>query len=377
MKSVIFTWYDENIVLFLENTMREVTTLHQGIFALGLIFFVATATLSNKMIVGHNEGMHTNPLLTNTEQNRPVHAGISTEHERRIVSNATAMKTPHSNYVYPLLHYADVNLSTEHHSDVLRACHDVIPDVKKAQYHQNWCHIVIVNTAFSEMLDNWLCSAKRVKLWDMLNSTVFIGLDRSMVSDLKKRGLKHVALWSNEGFATPLRFKTTQYFQLMSRRMHLLNDLLLAGVHVFVSEVDQVLFKDPMKAVENITQQQDFDMVVLQDHLYQKLPCFGFMGIRPTFNTITTWRRIMDRMNAQNANEQLIFQVLQKTSKFKIKTIWLPLDQFWNGQQLKKSRRPFPSSLTVVHANWVAGLQDKEKLLRGKDLWNPTCNNTF
>jgi len=172
-------------------------------------------------------------------------------------------------------------------------------------------------------------------------------------------------------------YDTAQYFGLMSRRLHLLNDLLLAGVHVFVSEVDQVLFQDPLRAVDVITQGKTFDFVTLQDHSFDKIPCFGFMGIRPTPNIMIAWRDMMRKMDAAHQNEQLIFKELQNSPKFSIETIWLPTDQFWNGQRLKLTRRPFPSSLVMIHANWVAGIQNKKKLLLKKGLWDPTCIHEF
>lgn len=357
--------------------MKEVTMFHHGILVISLLFFGATAFLSTHMMDRNHKNKPLHSFFNNAENDTLLPEKSVKRKEEQKSLQIMVMNESESNYVLPLLNYADANLSSIHHGEVLRACHDIIPDVKKAQYHTNWCHIVIVNTAFSELLDNWLCKAKEVKLWDMLNSTVFIGLDRFMVAGLKKRGLKHVALWSNEGFEGQLLYDTAQYAGLMSRRLHLIDDLLRAGVHVFVSEVDQVLFQDPLKAVSIITQGVDFDVVVLQDHAYRKIPCFGFIGIRPTAHTMIAWRSMMNTMDIANQNEQLVFQKLQSSSAFKIKTIWLSQNQFWSGQKLQKSRPPFPTSLVVVHANWVIGLKNKKKLLQEKGLWSPTCNNTF
>jgi len=133
--------------------MREVTSFHQGVFMIAFVFSLATGKLYSDMVENRGTGLRIHSSLTSTEQNMLRHQTIARENKENNRSQITLLHESNSNYAPPLLHYTDANLSTINNSWVLQACDDVIPDVKKAQYHTNWCHIVIVNTAFSEMLD--------------------------------------------------------------------------------------------------------------------------------------------------------------------------------------------------------------------------------
>ena len=76
---------------------------------------------------------------------------------------------------------------------VPQACASAISDVIRAGYRTKWCHLLIVNAAFVPLLDNWLCRAQEIGMFDLLQSTVFVSTEPSVLSMLQTRKLKHVA----------------------------------------------------------------------------------------------------------------------------------------------------------------------------------------
>ena len=253
---------------------------------------------------------------------------------------------------------------------VPQACASAMSDVIRAGYKTKWCHLLIVNAAYVPLLDNWLCRAQELGLFDLLQATVFVSTEPSVLSMLQARELKHIALWNASG-AGELKFFTSHYFVLMSKRLHLIQNLLQSGVNVFITEVDQALFQDPLRAVDTAS---NASFTTYEDTPPHKDPCFGFMGIRPTPALLAGWDRMTSQMDLKPQNEQLLFQKILKDSNSKISHVFVDPKMVWSGNLLKRHKATsFPPGLVMAHANWVVGIKAKVDLLHSKGLWAHKC----
>lgn len=256
---------------------------------------------------------------------------------------------------------------------VPQACARARSDVIRAGYRTKWCHLLILNAAYNPLLDNWLCRAQELGLFDLLQSTVFVSTEPSVHTMLQTQRLKHVASWNVSG-AGELLFRTSHYFILMATRLHLIKNLLHANVSVLITEVDQALCQDPLRAVDSLTGKQDFSFVSYDDSPDKKKnPCFGFMGLRPSAALLAGWDRMTAETDRRPQNEQLLFQKILKDPHANISHVFLDGRRFWSGHTLRRHAPPFPTGLVMVHANWVVGLKAKIDLMRDKGLYSQNC----
>lgn len=257
-------------------------------------------------------------------------------------------------------------------TSIVQACKAAMIDVGKFEYETPWCHLVLVNSAFEALLHNWLCRAKLKGLDRLLQSTVFVATEPSMLNKLQRLKLRHLMLW-NISTAHELRYNTKDYFSLMAKRLHLIRDLLRVKQPVFISEVDQVLFEDPLAAVDLAIRNLNVSFVSqddsCQDHM---LPCFGFMGMRPTPSLLAGWDRLIVQMDREPQNEQRLFQNILRDPRSEINHIFLDKRKFWCGRRLGEHRGPISLGTVMIHANWVVGVEAKVQRLTRHGLFSST-----
>lgn len=149
-------------------------------------------------------------------------------------------------------------------------------------------------------------------------------------------------------------------------------------------QADQVLLRDPFQIVNALESQESHDFITYDDSKYQnsRLPCFGFMFIRPNARSMKVWKTLVQKMLEKNwktyagENEQSLFQNIMKI-KQSVSVRFLPSNQFRNGVlfggnggkfQTPKNRQN-ESGLAFVHANWVIGIESKKQMLRYHGWW--------
>ncbi|KAJ1464953.1 hypothetical protein T484DRAFT_1757726 [Baffinella frigidus] len=255
---------------------------------------------------------------------------------------------------------------------VPQACARAMPDVVRGGYRTKWCHLLIVNAAFLPLLKEWLCRVETLGLSDLLHASVFVATDPSVLRHFEELpSIRHTALW-NVTDPTEMIYGKGTYFRLMQRRLHLINDLLKTGQPVFISEVDQALFRDPLKAVDSLTEDPPPSFVSFDDDPGGgRLPCFGFMGLIPGTSLLKGFERLTAEMDRNPQNEQFLFQKILRDPLYNISHSFLHRNFFWNGKTLQGHSSPFfPKDLVLAHANWVVGVQAKIDLLRKKGLFD-------
>ena len=271
-----------------------------------------------------------------------------------------------------LRNVAPGRISRVFETSIVQACNAAMTDVRKSEYETPWCHLVLVNSAFKSLLHNWFCRAKLKGLNKLLQSTVFVATEPSMLIELERLKLRHLMLW-NTSAAHELRYDTQDYFSLMRKRLYLIRDLLRVNQPVFISEVDQVLFEDPLAAVDLAIRNLNVSFVSQDDSCQdQMLPCFGFMGMRPSPSLLAGWDRLIVQMDRRPQNEQFLFQKILRDPLSKINHIFLDKRKFWCGKRFGEHRGPIPLGTVMIHANWVVGVEAKVRRLTRHGLFSST-----
>ena len=143
-------------------------------------------------------------------------------------------------------------------------------------------------------------------------------------------------------------------------------------------QADQVLLKDPFHIVNTLESRKVHDFIAYDDSKdqNQRLPCFGFIFIRSNPASQEVWNKLIKKMEARPQNEQFLMQQIlhnDKTVSFR----FLPSHQFRNGVLFggsgghfnRPAHRENQTHLSMVHANWVIGIESKILMLRHHGWW--------
>lgn len=95
-------------------------------------------------------------------------------------------------------------------------------------------------------------------------------------------------------------------------------------------------------------------------------PCTGFMVIRPSFQIVTLFERVLTAMlNDDIHDQEALVRVIGGTN---CRWTFLPSEKFWTFGQTGCLWEPgqdvnVPNALLMHHANWTIGLEHKDALL--------------
>lgn len=148
---------------------------------------------------------------------------------------------------------------------------------------------------------------------------------------------------------------------------------------MFLLQADQVLFEDPFKIVNAFESASMNNFITYDDSKDQKrgLPCFGFLFIRPSPDSIAVWAKLIKKMESKPVNEQILMQVIMQKER-SVTFRFLPPYQFRNGvlfggnsgKFIKPAKRQNLSGLVFVHVNWVVGVESKIQMLKYHGWWS-------
>lgn len=136
--------------------------------------------------------------------------------------------------------------------------------------NQNTVIIVFANSAYREVLDNWLIGMRQLQLYNIL---VF-ALDKALGDHLDQKGIANIVLTVDTGLGS-----------LWVKRMEIIMDILEAGFDIVHSDADAVWLSDPM---ERYFYNQPYDMIFSQgtvwpQDIYEKwefVLCCGLFYIK-------------------------------------------------------------------------------------------------
>jgi len=242
--------------------------------------------------------------------------------------------------------------------------------------------LIIVNADFLSLLDNWMRISQQTDI-KMIHCSLFLPIDQKSAEHISSLySLPWMVRWYTR-HNSEMQYGTKVYVNLMTSRLKLIRDLLLQGVNVAVLEVDQALLQNPFSIINALESMHEHDVITYDDSKDQRgrLPCFGFIFMRPTSSTVEAWTILIRKMENKQwqsyagENEQ---SLLQRMLSSKLVTVrFLSRTEFQNGAQFggtgNKFRAPSQprnlSDVALVHANWVIGVQTKVDLLKYHGLW--------
>eukprot|EP00277_Geminigera_cryophila_P026144 CAMPEP_0179475232 /NCGR_PEP_ID=MMETSP0799-20121207/54484_1 /TAXON_ID=46947 /ORGANISM="Geminigera cryophila, Strain CCMP2564" /LENGTH=458 /DNA_ID=CAMNT_0021284681 /DNA_START=482 /DNA_END=1855 /DNA_ORIENTATION=- len=171
---------------------------------------------------------------------------------------------------------------------------------QSCQKELGWVPFMIVNEGFLPLLENWLQLIPKLLLERghiIIQCTLFVALDdHSMLFISQTRSLPWTSRWrisssSAANSNAELQYGSRDYFNLMGNRLKLVHEILSHGVRLALIEADQVLLRDPFDMVNALETTQLNDFVTYDDSRNQlsRLPCFGFLFIRPSANSLSVW----------------------------------------------------------------------------------------
>ena len=108
----------------------------------------------------------------------------------------------------------------------------------------------------------------------------------------------------------------------------------------------------------------------------QRLPCFGFLFVRPTPQLRQLWLKLTERIEKHPENEQLVMQGLMRQDR-SVTIRFLPAAQFRNGIKYGGTAGRFTrpevkqaeTGVAFVHMNWVIGIASKVQMLKHHGWW--------
>lgn len=235
-----------------------------------------------------------------------------------------------------------------------------------------WVPLMIVNTAFISMLNNWILLVQKnlaVESQSIIDCVIFVGTELNVVQTLRVDfNVPWTYHWTNSvAVDDEMKYGSEIYFKLMSDRLQFVEGLLKHGVSIGLIEADQVFLKNPFNVINRLENEKRHDIITYDEGNAQ--PCFGFLFIRPTQEVLRIWSRLITIMQKNPQNEQVLMQRILKNAAG-VSVRYLPSTQFQSGLAFKQKIPGIDTRLLVfVHANFVVGITEKVKMLQRHGWW--------
>lgn len=236
------------------------------------------------------------------------------------------------------------------------------------QFEFGFVFVQLVNSAYLEMVLNWVCHAPK----GVLEQTVFFATDATterVLSSYVPRLVPHVVLYPYE--SPELTYGNRNYYYFMAFRLRLLEQIVANGISIWLVESDSTWFENPRWVLHEY---QDMDVLTGQDALLtDSYPEAGNMYLNASSPKAlkllvdlrkeqeTSLSNLADGQVGNQGNEMLMLPRHLK----KLRWSFLPRKLFVGGLWYKNST--FRESVTpiVIQNNWVVG--NSAKIQRAKD----------
>lgn len=232
--------------------------------------------------------------------------------------------------------------------------------------------LVTVNKEYLEMFKNWLHFAKPF----LRGRTVYVvAEDSDCVKPLKalseQLGNEVDIKLHRTGFDdgdNPDTYGTKDYGQLVGRRgQHILDLMEQKGAPILYVDVDTVWLKDPF---QDIHEAGRADLYLTVDHPGGARPyCTCFIYARPTEASRLVLKTWSEKVVGESSNQGVFndwLKKLQETAPIKVSE--LARVSYPHGNQEDSS---VYSDATVLHANYMKGLEAKRVFLGRFGKWDP------
>ncbi|XP_071815912.1 uncharacterized protein [Apostichopus japonicus] len=229
--------------------------------------------------------------------------------------------------------------------------------------------LVCANDGFLDFLTNLMLSISRLNLSPnilIICEDVLIyhklSQHKEMFSVHYRLALTHLEKSLSEASA----WKSDGYIHLVRKRPRYVGILLSHGIDVLYVDTDIVWLGDPFPFFTGVS-----DIYIQQELEESILYCAGFFYMRSNIRTITfvdTWAKthFKGRRGIQRAFNDLL------AIYNNISVAPLPTSQFCSGHTFFSSKTPWAEReppVIEVHANFIAGFQNKKESLMNAGLW--------
>jgi len=161
-------------------------------------------------------------------------------------------------------------------------------------------------------------------------------------------------------------FSKGEWGKLVGKRPQHILRLLQRNVTVLYVDIDTVWLDDPFKDIDAAG---SGDLYLTVDHPGGQRPyCTCFIAARPTAASLLVMETWAEKVKGQSTNQgpfnDWLFKLMEDTA---IEVKKLPQKKYPHGN----SSPDYYKNVTVVHANWMVGLDKKVKFLKNLGLWKP------
>jgi len=232
--------------------------------------------------------------------------------------------------------------------------------------------LVTVSMDYLDMFKNWLYFAKPFLQGKQLFVEVEDASSVAPLSELFRQQGDEMSV-KMHGAGRDLAGKTSEFAKgewgtLVGRRPQHILRLLQRGVMVLYVDIDTVWLKDPF---EDIEAAGSADIYLTEDHpgTTHRPYCTCFIAARPTAASLLVMETWAEKVKGQSTNQGVFNDELFKLKKDnKIGVKVLSQSKYPHG---RSPPRVYKKGVTVVHANWMRGLDKKVKWLKTLGLWKP------
>lgn len=244
---------------------------------------------------------------------------------------------------------------------------------------EGYVFLVLATSGYASMLMNFLCSAARFRS----HSNILVVTHDELIVNLAMR--LNATVFSPNELADQARhsheFGTLLYQDLMLTRTEIALKLLTYGLRPIVADIDTVWLTDPLDIVKNQVDWNEVDIAVTND---DGEVCGCFIVMRNTVNAYYFWSNVTyhhqklvqrardaESLRYFSDSEQKIITEMLVKGKYSghIVVQYLPDELFPSGKTFFQDGLSLESSPSIVHNNFVLGLDIKLNRFMRHGLW--------
>ena len=212
---------------------------------------------------------------------------------------------------------------------------------------------------------SWVCNVNK---FEVLHKTVLIATDFVSHQALSVH-VPHVVLLERDR-SLDLSYGQAAYFEFMSFRAKIVEELLYRGNNIWLVESDSVWFADPFPYLQEI---YDMDVIAGQDGiLSESIPEGGFLFLNATSRTKVMWsdlrqqheRALEEMSGTDNVGDAGSEMLMLPDHLKKVRWTFFPKHRFVSGLWYTNTDMQATSRPVIIQNNWIIG--NREKINRAK-----------
>lgn len=256
-----------------------------------------------------------------------------------------------------------------------------------AQPDHKFVTLLYFNYAYLNMTKSFLCNLNLVAHSPFSSRLVLVAADEHAAYDLTQfllverlqhlqRNLSPFVVLLRSGEAQSVDFGTQRYYDLTLERLRIQNELLQAGLNVFIIESDAIWFSADIRDILNEAFSGAVDILSANDSggSASKLISAGFLAVKSNqkvkklFQMYTTRYRKLLKQKQLIGEQILMTHLLQEFPNVNVK--WLDECEYasgrWYGEIEYRKRCATPA---VLQNNWIIGVDKKMERAKSWNHW--------